>query len=266
MARAIAALLNADQARRDLRRFSGQLYRTETRALKLAGGNARRAYLSGLRRGRTQAMPAKIAPRNRAWQQILHPDRKTPQGGGLVQSRLWPIARTGAHAVRVDILAPYRASLARYQNGSDTEMTIRRVISWIKSQRGAVLNTGRMERFNPHGRGLGRAQRAILARISDWLYSRHPQTPDWRLMMHYPTYCGGAGIDDMRRDFSTVFGVDYLPRVTKQPPREVVPSIRRWVRAHLGEWYLATLAKIGTGKIKPGRLTRTGRGGLTWTA
>lgn len=262
------AILDVKQARRDLRRFSAELYKTEPRALKLAGKNVRRAYCSAIARGRTKALPVKVAMTDKKWRAIMNPWRKK-QGGGLSQARLWPIRRDGAHGVTVDILAPYQKTLERYQTGrTGVDLTLHKAVDFLRAQRGNVLNTGRLGEFfrDKKRHKYSRSVQIAVARISDWLYKNYPQSPDWRVMMHYADYRAGAGIETLRRDFSAVFSVDHLPRITKQPERPIVGHVRSWASKNLSEWYLSILRKLASGKIKPGKLTRTGPFGLTQTA
>lgn len=118
MSRRPAISLETRRARRYVARMERALATAESRALKLAGGNARSAYVSGLSRGRSKAMPAPVAKLDRPWRQLLHPATKI--GGVLRRRQLWRIIPTGSHGVEVDIAPRLQDLLARWQFGDQS--------------------------------------------------------------------------------------------------------------------------------------------------
>lgn len=125
----IDAVLDTREARRTLARIERAIGTAEKRALKLAGGNVRKAYVSGLRRGNTKALPAKVPPLNAAWRNLLHP--RSRMGGKLADGKVWTIVQVG-HGVVVDIVQRLRPLLERWQFvGGDRPAQLRtRVSAW----------------------------------------------------------------------------------------------------------------------------------------
>ena len=212
-----ASRASVRRAQQSLRRFTRDMERTEVRALKLAGSNVRKAYISGIRRGNTKALPTKVAPIHKGWHNILHPGK--PQGGGLTQPHLWPIRRTGAHAVEVDILLPYRKTLEHYQHPTERWRILAATVEWMRRRGDEAKHLG----YWPINRISGQYRR-----------SARP------LVYKIDAHLGGlpASADLVKNKAGT-------PRT---PERPVVEFVRRWAAANVRGWYLSILAKLRRGR------------------
>ena len=101
----------------------------ERRTLLRGAGNVRRMEIAMLRGRKTKAGP-KVAPLDKPWRAILHPDAK--MGGVLATKELWRIGALSRSAREVDIVDGLQPLLARWEAGGDTRpaMLRPRVADW----------------------------------------------------------------------------------------------------------------------------------------
>lgn len=225
----IAAFLDVRLARRQFHRLERKLDTAEKVALKRAGGNVRSAYISGIRRGNTKALPEKVAPLDKAWREILHPGEK--QGRGLVQNRLWPILNTG-HGVIVDIWPRHRRTLEGYMGGNtrfQRDLLLRLAVRWMMNLAARAERYGRV-----HVRGL--AAREIEYR------NREMRNCVFRILDHWQRTQGvdtSAAVDV----FWLQGAISSLPPIHRVPARPVVERVRAWAAVEFPKWFLAILKK-----------------------
>lgn len=121
----------------------------ERRTLLRGAGNVRRMEIAMLKGRKSKAGP-KVAPLDKPWRAILHPDAK--MGGVLATKELWRIGALSRSAREVDIVDGLQPLLARWEAGGDTRPAeLRsRVADWHRNPGFYHKELAKMPGYPPH--------------------------------------------------------------------------------------------------------------------
>lgn len=113
-----ASRASVRRAQRAVRRAESSAARAEFKALKLGADNVRKMEIGLIKGNKSKALGLKVAPLDKPWRRLLHPDRK--MGAAFTEKYLWPARPVGPHGREIDIVPGLQPYLDRWEHGGGT--------------------------------------------------------------------------------------------------------------------------------------------------